>query len=31
MKPSPVSELYKEIERANNASIHAAEWNKTVV
>lgn len=30
MKPSPVSEVYKEISKANTASIHAAEWNKSI-
>lgn len=30
IKPSPVSQVYKELENANIASIHAAEWNKSV-
>lgn len=30
IKPSPVSQVYKELENANIASIHAAEWDKSV-
>jgi hypothetical protein len=30
LKPESVSQIYQELEKANSASIKAAEWNKSV-